>query len=102
MSPVLLSLECFCSTDYYSDPVHFAIITPLELPRKGEMTKWRVTFATDPVEVEARGLEAMLQEDNIKRMYDRVLGGPRPIEYKIANVSPYVRRSLSLSLRTSR
>lgn len=60
------------------------------------MTKWRVTFATDPVEVEARGLDAMLQEDNITKMYDRVLGGPRPIEYKIVNVSPYVRLSFDL------
>lgn len=91
------------TTTQILDPVHFAIITPLMPPVPGKHTKWRVTFASNPEEVATKGLDYHLQEEWISKMYDRVLGGPRPIEYKIDRVSPYtMHQRLASTLKRGR
>lgn len=97
--------EMPATTTQVMDPVHYAIVTPLAPVVPGEVTKWRVSFALDPEDL-ARGdrpLEAFLREEYVAQMYDRVLGGPRPVEYKIDRVSPYtMHQRLASTLKRGR
>lgn len=92
------------TTTQVMDPVHYAVITPLAPVVPGAVTKWRVSFALDPEDL-ARGrpLADFLTEDYISQMYERVLGGPRPIEYTIDRVSPYtMHQRLASTLKRGR
>lgn len=80
-----------------------AVITPLAPVVPGAVTKWRVSFALDPEDLARQPLADFLTEDYIAGMYERVLGGPRPIEYTIDRVSPYtMHQRLASTLKRGR
>lgn len=91
------------TTTQVMDPVHYAVITPLAPVVPGAVTKWRVSFALDPEDLARQPLADFLTEDYISKMYERVLGGPRPIEYTIDRVSPYtMHQRLASTLKRGR
>lgn len=91
------------TTALLMDPVNYVILSPLTPPRKGEMSKWRVTYALDPEEMKAKSEEYFLAEEYVAKAYERVWAGPRPLTYKIDRVAPYtVHQRLATSLRKGR
>lgn len=91
------------TTTQVMDPIHYAVVTPLSPVVPGEVSKWRVSFALNPDDLAQRPLEDFLREEYIVGMYDRVLGGPRPIHYKIDRVSPYtMHQRLAATLKRGR
>ncbi|KUL87609.1 hypothetical protein ZTR_05878 [Talaromyces verruculosus] len=68
-------------THFVVHPVHFAMVIPLERPVEGEMTLWRFSMATDPTD---NSTEAeLLQEENLARLFENYMVGPRPPQYKV-------------------
>lgn len=91
------------TTTQVMDPIHYAVVTPLSPVVKGEVSKWRVSFALNPDDLAKQPLEDFLKEEYIVGMYNRVLGGSRPIDYKIDRVSPYtMHQRLAATLKRGR
>ncbi|KAJ2995399.1 hypothetical protein NUW58_g1282 [Xylaria curta] len=59
------------TTTLLMDPVHYTILSPLTRPIRGEVSKWRVTFALNPEDLETRTDEDLLTEEYITQHYDR-------------------------------
>ncbi|KAK1707640.1 FAD-binding monooxygenase [Colletotrichum lupini] len=91
------------TTTLLMEPVHYTIITPLTPPVKGEVTKWRLTFAVDPEELKTKTEKDLLSEEYISHHYERAWAGPRPLTYKIDRAATYtIHQRLASNLRRGR
>ncbi|KAL2884138.1 hypothetical protein SGCOL_000075 [Colletotrichum sp. CLE4] len=91
------------TTTLLMEPVHYTIITPLTPPAKGEVTKWRLTFAVDPEELKTKTEAELLSEEYISHHYERAWAGPRPLTYKIDRAATYtIHQRLASNLRRGR
>ncbi|KAI0965549.1 FAD/NAD(P)-binding domain-containing protein [Xylaria arbuscula] len=91
------------TTTLLMDPVHYTILSPLTRPIRGEVSKWRVTFALNPEEVKIKGDEDFLTDEYIAQHYDRVWVGPRPLSHKIDRRATYtVHQRLAANLTKGR
>ncbi|KAI1156358.1 FAD/NAD(P)-binding domain-containing protein [Nemania diffusa] len=91
------------TTTLLMDPVHYTILSPLTRPIRGEVSKWRVTFALNPEDLKTKSHEDFLAEGNIDQHYDRVLVGPRPLSCKIDRSATYtVHQRLAANLKKGR
>lgn len=72
---------------YVIDPINFAVIIPLAKPREGEPSLWRYTVAIDPSD--NRLDEEILSEEHIEKLYEKLMVGPRPLQYKIERKAIY-------------
>ncbi|KAJ6091447.1 hypothetical protein N7467_003416 [Penicillium canescens] len=69
------------------DPVHFALISPLEEPQKGKETLWRCSVAIGPQD--SRTDQELISETSLRYLLTRVLPGPRPLAYAVIRASPF-------------
>ena len=74
-------------TFFTLDRVHYTITTPLEDPVLGKKTLWRYTMAAAPDDT--RNDEELTSEQNIMRLYEDVMPGPRPLDVEIRARSTY-------------
>ncbi|GFF79432.1 para-nitrophenol 4-monooxygenase [Aspergillus lentulus] len=68
-------------------PVHFAMVIPLERPVEGETTLWRFSMATDPTDNSTE--EELVREENLARLFENYMVGPRPPQYKVVSKTVY-------------
>lgn len=88
-------------TTYILDPVHFAVITPLTEPKVGETTKWRYAIGLPPNDT--RTDEELLSTEYTSSLYERVMPGPRPLQFKITNRTVYrIHQRLASTMRRGR
>ncbi|KAI8947825.1 FAD-binding monooxygenase [Xylaria longipes] len=88
------------TTTLLMDPVHYTVLSPLTPPIRGELSKWRVTFALNPEDLKTMTDEDFLTEGYIAQHYDRAWVGPHPLSYKIDRRATYtVHQRLAANLK---
>ncbi|RYC65174.1 hypothetical protein CHU98_g1041 [Xylaria longipes] len=91
------------TTTLLMDPVHYTVLSPLTPPIRGELSKWRVTFALNPEDLKTMTDEDFLTEGYIAQHYDRSWVGPHPLSYKIDRRATYtVHQRLAANLKKGR
>lgn len=88
-------------TAYVMHPTHYTVTTPLTEPKLGEESLWRFTVALPPGDT--RSAEDITHPDNIHKLYDLLMDGPRPLEYTVTQTSVYrIHQRLATTLRRGR
>lgn len=69
---------------YIIEPVNWCFFCPLTYPNPDGPTPYRVTFPMTEAEC-----EPAVYEENVKKKFDLIVPGPRPLEYRILRQQPY-------------
>lgn len=70
--------------NYIIAPVDWCMLCPIETPNPSGPTLYRVTFSMTEAEC-----EPAVYEENIKKKFEIIVPGPRPLKYKVVRQQPY-------------
>ena len=89
------------SLNFIIDPVHWTVFIPLSRPEKGKKSLWRYAMAVagdDP-----RTDEELLESEALDVLYQKVMVGPRPLQYEVQSKTVYhIHQRLAPTMRSGR
>ncbi|KAL6248691.1 hypothetical protein RBB50_004946 [Rhinocladiella similis] len=70
--------------NYIIEPINWCFFCPLSYPNPNGPTPYRVTFPMSEAEC-----EPAVYEENIKKKFEIIVPGPRPLKYEVLRQQPY-------------
>ncbi|UPL02249.1 hypothetical protein LCI18_013601 [Fusarium solani-melongenae] len=89
------------SPHFIIDPVNWAVVIPLSPPKLGQTSHWRYAIAVDSKD--SRTDEELLAPENLDTLYEKIMVGKRPLEYKVEQKTVYhIHQRLASTMKRGR